>query len=90
VSAVYFDDVTQISFSRGDKGFIAFNSEDRMSLDATLPTGLPPGTYCDVISGNLVDGQCTGKVIYVDAASNARIVIDVTEEDPMIAIHAGE
>ncbi|XP_066288249.1 alpha-amylase-like [Branchiostoma lanceolatum] len=79
----------QIAFSRGDRGFIAINNEDEGALEATLQTGLSPGDYCDVISGNhLSDGSCTGKTITVDGDGRARIYIAGDEEDPMIAIHA--
>ena len=38
----------QISFSRGNRGFIAFNNQNRESLDQWLSTGRPGGLYCDV------------------------------------------
>lgn len=44
--------VNQIAFSRGRKGFIAIN-DDEFALKQRLQTGLPPGVYCDVISGDL-------------------------------------
>ena len=40
----------QIAFSRGGKGFVAINNEGG-TLAQTLQTGLPAGTYCDVIHG---------------------------------------
>ncbi|CAH1257173.1 AMY2A [Branchiostoma lanceolatum] len=79
----------QIAFSRGDRAFIAINNEDRSALDTTLQTGLPSGDYCDVISGDLAKGGCTGKTITVREDSRAHIHIKVDDEDPMIAIHAG-
>ncbi|HEX4934663.1 MAG TPA: alpha-amylase family protein, partial [Gemmatimonadaceae bacterium] len=39
-----------IAFSRGNKGFVAINREGTSVLVSTA-TGLPAGTYCDVISG---------------------------------------
>lgn len=45
----------QIAYSRGGKSFIAFNKDDG-HMDEWVTTGLPAGTYCDVISGDLVDG----------------------------------
>ncbi|RXN11361.1 pancreatic alpha-amylase-like isoform X2 [Labeo rohita] len=50
----------QIAFSRGNKGFIIINNDD-WALDVTLNTGLPMGTYCDVISGDKSGSSCTGK-----------------------------
>lgn len=60
----------QISFCRGLKGFIAINNSDE-DLDSTLTACVPNGQYCDVISGDLVDGQCTGTVISVWAGKAA-------------------
>ncbi|CAG7825728.1 unnamed protein product, partial [Allacma fusca] len=77
----------QIAFSRGNRGFIAINNDDFL-LDRTFSTGLPGGIYCDVISGNLEDGTCTGKFITVGDDGSAQIYISNTDEDPIIAIHA--
>ena len=41
----------QIAFSRGDRGFVVINNEDH-DLDQWFHTGIQPGRYCDVISGN--------------------------------------
>ncbi|XP_035658299.1 pancreatic alpha-amylase-like [Branchiostoma floridae] len=78
----------QIAFSRGDRAFIAINNEDWSALDATLQTGLSSGDYCDVISGDLSNGGCTGKTITVGGDGRAHIYIAGDDEDPMIAIHA--
>ncbi|XP_046578652.1 alpha-amylase-like [Haliotis rubra] len=78
----------QIAFSRGNKAFIAFNL-DGADLQQTLNTGLPSGDYCDVISGDLVNGKCTGKTVNVDANGHAAIHISGADQDPMLAIHAG-
>ncbi|XP_015513629.2 alpha-amylase isoform X1 [Neodiprion lecontei] len=76
----------QIAFSRGSAGFVAFNL-DRQDLKQTLQTGLPAGTYCDVISGSLKDGRCTGKIITVNSDGTAYIEILNSEEDGVLAIH---
>lgn len=76
----------QIAFSRGDKGFIAINNEDHQ-LNENLQTGLPEGTYCDVISGNKEEGRCTGRSIQVNSSGYAQILVNNTWDDPMVAIH---
>ncbi|XP_012282128.1 alpha-amylase A-like [Orussus abietinus] len=76
----------QIAFSRGSKGFIAINAEDA-DLRESLGTGLPAGRYCDVISGELKDGKCTGKIVDVDDQGRAGIVILKDEEDGVVAVH---
>ena len=58
------------------------------ALSATLQTGLPAGTYCDVISGDKVDGNCTGLRVNVGSDGKAHFSISNSAEDPFIAIHA--
>ncbi|KAM9844640.1 alpha-amylase-like [Aulostomus maculatus] len=77
----------QVAFGRGDRGFIVFNNDD-WDLDVTLQTGLPAGTYCDVISGQKEGNKCTGKQIHVQCEGHAYFKISNSEEDPFIAIHA--
>lgn len=76
----------QIAFSRGCSGFVAFNG-DQYDLRRTLKVCLPAGRYCDVISGNLEKGRCTGKVVTVQSDGNAEIEIGAGEEDGVLAIH---
>jgi len=78
---------SQVAWSRGVKAFIAINNDDG-DLTADIPTGMPPGAYCDVISGNLVDGTCTGKTIVVGSGGTVRVDIGKSEDDPIVAIHA--
>uniref|UniRef100_A0A8C5LAX4 Alpha-amylase n=1 Tax=Jaculus jaculus TaxID=51337 RepID=A0A8C5LAX4_JACJA len=58
------------------------------ALSTTLQTGLPAGTYCDVISGDKIDGNCTGIKIQVSGDGRAHFSISNSAEDPFIAIHA--
>ncbi|KTF92859.1 hypothetical protein cypCar_00006775 [Cyprinus carpio] len=57
-------------------------------LNETLNTGLPGGTYCDVISGQKESGRCSGKEVVVGGDGRATFRISNQEEDPFIAIHA--
>ncbi|XP_015605017.1 alpha-amylase 1 isoform X2 [Cephus cinctus] len=76
----------QIAFCRGGSGFIAVNG-DSWDLKQTLQTCLPAGTYCDVISGNLVNGKCSGKSVTVGRDGKAYIEILKSEYDGVLAIH---
>ncbi|CAF1335032.1 unnamed protein product [Adineta steineri] len=76
----------QIAFSRGNRAFIVINNDDS-GLNQWFQTGLPQGQYCDVISGNVENGRCTGKTVTVEADGRAPISISNTEADPMVAIH---
>ncbi|XP_050462477.1 alpha-amylase 2-like [Cataglyphis hispanica] len=79
------DGKNQIAFSRGSKGFIALNVEG--DLSEKLQTGLPAGTYCDVMTGNVVNGQCTGKSVQVDSDGRALIEILSDESEGALALH---
>lgn len=57
-------------------------------MDMSFSTGMSAGTYCDIISGNKINGSCTGKTVTVGGDGKARIVIGGSDEDPMVAIHA--
>ncbi|CAI5776631.1 pancreatic alpha-amylase-like isoform X4 [Podarcis lilfordi] len=80
------DDDNQVAFGRDGKGFVVFNNDDR-ALSVTLPTGLPPGTYCDVISGGKEGNLCTGTQIRVAANGTAHFQLNSQTENPFIAIH---
>lgn len=58
----------QIAFGRGGLGFVAINRENNQSLIRTLQTGMPQGTYCDVVNAdfNAGNGSCNGATIDVD------------------------
>ena len=47
----------RFAFSRGSKGFIAASKDGYMNENVN--TGLPDGKYCNIISGDVVDGACT-------------------------------
>lgn len=77
----------QVAFCRGNKGFIAFTNEG--DLKNLLDVCVPPGIYCDVISGEMVNGRCTGKTIIVGFLRKAYIRILGREENGVLAIHVG-
>ncbi|XP_046678675.1 alpha-amylase 4N-like isoform X3 [Homalodisca vitripennis] len=80
----------QIAYCRGHKGFIAFNVEN-YPLNKKLQTCLPKGSYCDIISGNLEDGRCTGKTVEVGEDGTALITIGefnpTNPDDGVLAIY---
>ena len=75
----------QISWSRGNLGFVAINREGA-SLSRTFQTGLPAGTYCDVIHGDWSNNQCTGPTISVDGSGNAAITVAANDA---VALYGG-
>ncbi len=61
-----------IAFSRGDQGFVAINNESAAVAVAT-GTGLPAGTYCDLLTGGLVASACAGASVVVDGAGAVQL-----------------
>ncbi|XP_030755557.1 alpha-amylase-like [Sitophilus oryzae] len=74
----------QIAFSRGDKGFYAATVNE--DIATSISTGLPDGSYCDVMSGSLVNGACTGKTLTV---SGGQVYVELggAELEAAVAIH---
>lgn len=77
----------QMAFCRGSLGFIAFNNELSLNFNATLQVCVPPGTYCDIMTGEKANGMCTGDKIVVDANGKAEISIPYEKEVPIVAFH---
>jgi alpha-amylase len=63
-----------IAFSRGDKGFVAINRETS-AVSAAIPTGLAPGTYCDVITGGRIATSCVGTSVAVDGSGTVQLTL---------------
>jgi len=61
-----------IAFSRGAKGFVAINGESA-AVAVTVTTGLPPGTYCDRLTGGLTGTTCAGTAVAVDSAGGVQV-----------------
>ena len=70
----------QLAFSRGDRGFVAINHQ-AAPLAQVLATGLSPGQYCDILSGDYLPAEggtpatCAAAVVTVDADGNAAISV---------------
>jgi len=80
-------DGNQIAFGRGAAGFVVIN-RSTSPLSQTLQTGLAPGTYCDVVSGDLAatGAGCTGASITVGQDGRANFQITPMQA---VAIHIG-
>jgi alpha-amylase len=61
-----------IAFSRGAKGFVAINGESA-AVAVAVTTGLPPGTYCDRLTGGLTGTTCAGTAVAVDSAGAVQV-----------------
>jgi alpha-amylase len=64
----------QIAFGRGGAAFAAFNRNGG-ALTRTFATGLPAGTYCDVMSGDFAGGTCTGTSYVVNGSGQVTATV---------------
>jgi alpha-amylase len=77
VSNWYDDGSNLIAFSRGTKGWIAINNETAPQTRA-FTTGLPAGTYCDIIHGK-PGGGCSGHTVTVDGQGVATVTVSARD-----------
>lgn len=54
-----------LSFGRGNRGHVVININEQ-TVNVTIPTDMPAGQYCDLISGGASQGRCMGRSINVD------------------------
>jgi len=83
----------QIAFSRGAKGFVAINN-DSAAWNASLATGLPAGTYCNVVSGrlNAAGTDCSGAKVVVSNSGVATVNLGSVNGAtvPAVALHVDQ
>lgn len=77
----------QVAFCRGKLGFIAFNNELSLNLKTTVKACVPPGKYCDIMTGGKMNNTCVGDEIVVDEDGKVEIFISWEKEVPVVAIH---
>jgi alpha-amylase len=85
-----------IAFSRGSLGFVALSRESAV-VSATVPTGMRPGTYCDLLTGGRNGTVCAGTPVVVDSigavriqlATNTAIAIDTATAISLAAVRRG-
>jgi alpha-amylase len=70
----YDDGANVISFSRGDRGWVAINN-GTAAKSITVQTGLPGGQYCDIITGGKSGQACVGTVVSVNRRGIATISV---------------
>lgn len=77
-----------IAFSRGEVAFAAWNGQNK-DFNWHIQTCLPPGIYCDIITGVRDGKRCTGGFVTVNDDGVAHIFIATDSQDGVLAIHAG-
>jgi alpha-amylase len=74
---------TVLSFGRGNKGHVVINNGEQ-AIELSVPSSMPPGRYCDVISGGVSENGCTG--LSVTVGDDGAIKLSLAPLS-MIAIH---
>ena len=77
-----------IAFGRGNRGFVVINNETAPA-DRWFNTGMPAGTYCDIISGEATvrgRSQCSGDSVTVNDNGWAQIRVGAKRA---VAIYGG-
>lgn len=81
----WWDEGGAVAFGREDRAFVVVNGAAD-PLTRTFATGLAPGAYCDVQSGALVDGACSGAEVTV--AQDGSVEATVPGQGAL-ALHVG-
>jgi alpha-amylase len=81
-----------IAFARGNgsagqsKGYVLINREGAPRNGFWYDTGMPAGTYCDVIHGDFTGSSCSGPTISVNAGGWAQLNVAAMDA---VAFHVG-
>jgi len=70
----YTDDANVIAFSKDSKGWAAFNN-GTADKQIHVRTGLPAGTYCDIIHDTNPGTGCTGPTVAVDSSGFTTVTV---------------
>jgi len=70
----YTDDANVIAFSKDSKGWAAFNNGTD-AKQIRVQTGLPKGTYCDVIHDKDLGKGCNGPTVVVNGSGFATVTV---------------
>jgi alpha-amylase len=70
----YTDDANVIAFSKDSKGWAAFNNGTD-AKQIRVQTGLPKGTYCDVIHDKDLGKGCNGPTVVVNSSGFATVTV---------------
>ncbi|XP_065557068.1 alpha-amylase 1-like [Artemia franciscana] len=74
----YYNDGNLVGFSRGNKGFFAMVKSGSASM--TMQTGMPAGSYCEIISG------CATQIT---VGSDGNALIEINTDESIIAFCQG-
>jgi alpha-amylase len=66
--------LNQIAFARAGRGFVVINRQST-ALTQTFTTGLPAGSYCNVIDFDWTNGACSGAMATVNASGQMTLTV---------------
>jgi len=92
-SGTYGTNSNQVAFSRGGVGWVAINNDPNNAWSGTVQTGLPSGTYCNVIHGLSNGTSCAGDSVFVGSNGTATFTIPANNGGasvPAIALYTGQ
>lgn len=75
-----------IAFGRRGRAFVVITNEDRPMVNL-FETDLPPGLYCDIVTGGKGAHGCKGRMFRVSAKKTSTIVLDNDWDVPVVALH---
>lgn len=92
-SGAYGTNSNQIAFSRGGVGWVAINNDPNNAWSGTVQTGLPSGTYCNVIHGLSNGTGCASDSLFVASDGTTSFTIPANNGGasvPAIALYTGQ
>ncbi len=79
VSNWWSDGSNVVAFGRGPSGaangWVSLNNGTNALPNHTFATGLPAGTYCDIIHGDYSNGTCSGPTVAVGTGGTATVTV---------------
>ena len=79
ISNWWSDGSNVVAFGRGPagaaNGWISLNNGTGALSGHTFATGLPAGTYCDIIHGDYGNGTCSGPTVVVGTGGTATVTV---------------
>jgi len=76
----------QLAFGRGALGFVAINNQDS-AWTSTFTTSLPAGSYCDVVSGSVSNGNACSGAAYTVSGGTLSLTVPARSA---IGLHTGQ
>jgi alpha-amylase len=76
-----------VAFSRPEVGFVIINN-GTAPMTVTVPTGLAPGSYCDLLTGGEVANACVGTTHVV--ASDGRTEVTVSARSAVVLLEGDQ